>query len=874
MLPTTSSHPMFSTPSSQPLLYPEDVLEWARVFGLPPSEIACLFPPVDDAPQMSQIDKEHLSGTHSMPVDSPGGFLSEMGRPCCSDRYTKDFPSFGMAGGETERESSGGVPIQQGLEIDDPTEEGEHSGVNMDDLSNTFAANFGISDHSDRISSSQASLGPSDTHATRLDDANWGVDLSQAEQSGAMFQQHDVARRRDPVEGDIHGRSLGPDSNGDDDGVRSRKSDRHIGTMLAIGSIDPSDNHPSSDGDEGVGTLPSESSGSISPQDSMALKQASFVEDIQETSLDPETNGEESDRHLGSMLVIGSNDPSANDTGADGDADAGALPSEPPGSISQQDSVAAKQASHLEDVHEASLDPGSNEEHSEVDLLSKALSDMVIAISELSSTFPIPSAGMAALQESESISGSVPAGDIRTFDPISDTEGVGRRSGAGTFGLGDTGSDEDISEYMEEDLTFSVNKGCPQGSPPVEDVDPAPESRFSSYRAPIASCQELTSLSVGQYLKNPNHWGMAVEEHATLAPNSWINGAIIDLHLACTWYEDERASVNYIPLAIALDITSAEFTDAHKTRIEREIIVHRQLEQRSGQVAFLALSGDRRLNHYFVVYFDYRKRIACVYGKECGKGKRRVKGVAKRWATEWHLDVAWSRLADILGHDGFFSDVHAFRIDWIQASAAYIPLVWCIKLEIFQNGVDCGADACSVLEYLLRNGPAWANDTQRPVWIELECRNRVRQRMLMTLCDSGVKGYLAWSQGKHKYVEWSVSDSTEALMSRGFASSKSVTSVHGGLVRFETNCNVCALLNLPATANASWHHRDQPFGKHSAIGHPDRASRAAQRMALAVESSGDESPPAISPSLDINDNSVAKVRFCNSWVCTFRRIPG
>jgi hypothetical protein len=171
---------------------------------------------------------------------------------------------------------------------------------------------------------------------------------------------------------------------------------------------------------------------------------------------------------------------------------------------------------------------------------------------------------------------------------------------------------------------------------------------------------------------------MAVEEYATLAPNRWINEAIIDLHLACTWFEDERAAVNYIPLMVAWEIiTSDVFTDAHRATVQREIIVHRQLEQRSGRMAFLAMSGnhDRGLNHYFVVYFDYRKRIACIYGKDYGKWKRRVKRVTKRWAAEWHLDVAWSRLAGIFGYNGSSSDVHAFRIDWIQVSSAHILAV-------------------------------------------------------------------------------------------------------------------------------------------------------------------------------------------------------
>lgn len=161
------------------------------MFNLPPSEIVCLFPPVDDALQVLQIHKEHLNGTHSMSINDALGdiyFLSEMGCPCHSDRYTKDLPSFGITGGETEREASEGILIQQGLEIDDPTER-EHSGMSVDDLSNTFAANFGISsisdaeafsglpilpggcsDPSDHILSSQGSLGPPNTYATHLDD--------------------------------------------------------------------------------------------------------------------------------------------------------------------------------------------------------------------------------------------------------------------------------------------------------------------------------------------------------------------------------------------------------------------------------------------------------------------------------------------------------------------------------------------------------------------------------------------------------------------------------------------------------------------------------------------------------------------------------
>jgi hypothetical protein len=163
-----------------------------------------------------------------------------------------------------------------------------------------------------------------------------------------------------------------------------------------------------------------------------------------------------------------------------------------------------------------------------------------------------------------------------------------------------------------------------------------------------------------------------VDDADSIEQGKWIDGSIIDIHLACTWINDASAKTQYITFNVAHQM--AHFNSHNNEDIQvmkRRLLYHRNENAQSGQVAFLAQAQG---NHLYAVYFDYKTRLVCIYGRDYGKAQRVIKRVTKAWIHSWNLGVVWARLAMVLGFDGTTDDVHAFKIEWIQASQLlFIP---------------------------------------------------------------------------------------------------------------------------------------------------------------------------------------------------------
>lgn len=150
-------------------------------------------------------------------------------------------------------------------------------------------------------------------------------------------------------------------------------------------------------------------------------------------------------------------------------------------------------------------------------------------------------------------------------------------------------------------------------------------------------------MIVGEYLHyNVSFWGQALQDLKTLAPDKWIGGGLIDLHLSHRFTASQDLDyIVYIPFAFVN--TTLPPTQEH---IDTFSALHGTINPREHVYVFLQFAGS----HYSIVTIRFSEDpFSCTWGRKHSEVTRPY--VQDNW-TQWHGQEVWDRVATLVGLSG------------------------------------------------------------------------------------------------------------------------------------------------------------------------------------------------------------------------------
>jgi len=304
-------------------------------------------------------------------------------------------------------------------------------------------------------------------------------------------------------------------------------------------------------------------------------------------------------------------------------------------------------------------------------------------------------------------------------------------------------------------------RGPPPPSPPLlfPDESPSPSSTMSpgpaddSYRltpvSPVSndepeppganmsmgefdSIYKSTQPSIGSpsrehsetYLLDPFLWTWAFRELESLQPKQWIGGMLIDNWLMNLWVTRGRPDIRYLPASYLLPRQAAEYGDgisAFRTRFD--LPADGPCPQQ-WVIGFTNVGGNEKKggNHYCCMLFMPRENVVHVLGRRHGEASQRKQ--PSDWES-WGGSNIWRNVAILHGWDTAGEPV-VYEQNWIQ------------------NGYDCGATVCQVIDMIWANGFScgYQGFWRKPT---LPCCHAVRKQMATDIHQTTLSNIAAFN---------------------------------------------------------------------------------------------------------------------------------
>ncbi|KAG2116293.1 hypothetical protein DEU56DRAFT_761564 [Suillus clintonianus] len=230
-------------------------------------------------------------------------------------------------------------------------------------------------------------------------------------------------------------------------------------------------------------------------------------------------------------------------------------------------------------------------------------------------------------------------------------------------------------------------------TPPPED-----DFRAHSLEAPAPTLAALTEQEIAsRSMAQPGVWLSVLHSWTTLGLNEWLEAAVANFYLSHVWYEMlGRTHMRYVDWNAA---TANNIEDEELEHFRRNHFVPHDGTCAMAPVGFIV----HHSNHFFVVIFDYERRMAHVLGRHISADSMDVDGEDPHDWNDWRGPEYWRKIGALHGWStGDVSDVSINPMDWEQ------------------NGVDCGPIACSMSRETLPD-------------FEIQCGHKLRIHMLRVI---------------------------------------------------------------------------------------------------------------------------------------------
>jgi hypothetical protein len=207
-------------------------------------------------------------------------------------------------------------------------------------------------------------------------------------------------------------------------------------------------------------------------------------------------------------------------------------------------------------------------------------------------------------------------------------------------------------------------------------------------------------------MAQPDLWQGALWSWASLELGEWIEAAVANFYLLHVWHEMlGRSRVRYVNMIIMGFNIDDEDMEIHR----RNHFVPHDSPCAMAPVGFIA----HHINHFFVVIFDYQRRIAHVLGRYISQTAMDIAGKDVHNWNDWRGPEYWRKIGDLhRWSTGDSADVIIVPVDWRQ------------------NGVDCGPIACSVLKQCMQFG---LDEQGNLPDLEIQCGHKLRIHMLRVI---------------------------------------------------------------------------------------------------------------------------------------------
>jgi hypothetical protein len=208
-------------------------------------------------------------------------------------------------------------------------------------------------------------------------------------------------------------------------------------------------------------------------------------------------------------------------------------------------------------------------------------------------------------------------------------------------------------------------------------------------------------------MAQPGVWVSVLHNWTTLGSNEWLEAAVANFYLSHVWYEMlGRSRMRYVNWDAA---TANSIEDEELEHFQRNHFVPDDGTCAMAPVGFIVHHSD----HFFVVIFDYERRVVHVLGRHISADAMDVDGKDPHDWNDWRGPEYWRKIGALHGWStGDVADVSIVSMDWEQ------------------NGVDCGPIACSVLEQCLKLG---LDEQGNLPDFEIQCGHKLRIHMLRVI---------------------------------------------------------------------------------------------------------------------------------------------
>jgi hypothetical protein len=208
-------------------------------------------------------------------------------------------------------------------------------------------------------------------------------------------------------------------------------------------------------------------------------------------------------------------------------------------------------------------------------------------------------------------------------------------------------------------------------------------------------------------MAQPGVWLSVLHNWTTLGSKEWLEAAVANFYLSHVWYEMlGRSHVRYVDWYAA---TANNIEDEELEQFRRNHFVPHDSTCAMVPVGFIV----HHSNHFFVVIFDYERRMVHVLGRHISADSMDVDGEDPHDWNDWRGPEYWRKIGALHGwNTGDVEDVSIIPMDWEQ------------------NGDDCGPIACSVLEQCLKFG---LDEEGNLPDFEIQCGHKLRIHMLRVI---------------------------------------------------------------------------------------------------------------------------------------------
>ena len=238
----------------------------------------------------------------------------------------------------------------------------------------------------------------------------------------------------------------------------------------------------------------------------------------------------------------------------------------------------------------------------------------------------------------------------------------------------------------------------------------------------------LVSKTSEAYLLDPFFWTWAFRELDSLQPKRWIEGMLMDNWLMNLWIMRGRPDIRYLPTSFLLPRQAAEYPDsilAFRTRFNLPTDGPCPLQW---VIGFTNVGGEKDGekqsggDHYCCMLFMPREKAIHVLGKRHKEASQRKQ--PSDWES-WGGSNIWRNIAILHGWDTAGETV-VYEQNWVQ------------------NGYDCGAIVCQVIDMIWANGFSFGYQGfwRKPT---LPCCHAVRKQMAADIHQSTLSKMAAFN---------------------------------------------------------------------------------------------------------------------------------